>query len=538
MDQGDRIPVLDIARARELAASSLAWLEASRQRINDLNVYPVPDGDTGTNLTLTVRAIVDALAGSEDVGPDGIADVITDAALRGAAGNSGVIFSQVVRGFAEGLRGHEVVDGEVLATAFRLASDSAYRAVPTPVEGTMLTVIREMAEEAELSETRALPKQELLARVVARGEDALAHTPELLPVLRQAGVVDAGGAGLLEIVRGLAAGVAGKGAPAEPVSSDVLGADAIHQELSRFTYCTGFLVEGDELDADALRAALEPLGDSLLVVGSPQLLKVHVHTDDPGAALSVGIRHGTIDAVEVADMHRQTREREERLTHEQEPVAEQESALVVVAPSGRAAALFESATGVVEGGQTMNPSAGDIVDAIESMPARAVIVLPNNGNVILAAEQAATLVEDKDVRVVPTRSLQEGLRATHEFVASDDVEANVTRMIEGVASVATGEVTVASRGASIDGVDVVEGHWLGLLDGKVVTSAVELDVVIDRVVAGLLDDGQSILGVVVGEGAPSIDVLERRLEAAASTADVEIYDGGQPHYPLLLWSEP
>ncbi|HSI98615.1 MAG TPA: DAK2 domain-containing protein, partial [Gaiellaceae bacterium] len=277
---------MELEAVRELARFALRNLEAHRQRIDDLNVYPVPDGDTGTNLVLTLRSVVEALDRSSADGNEAVAKELTRAALMGARGNSGVIFSQIVRGFAEALGRSEDMSSPRLARAFRTASDAAYRAVKRPVEGTMLTVIREMAEQGEVKETRRLPPPEFLAALLARGEDALARTPEMLDVLREAGVVDAGGAGLVEIVRGIALGAAGEPIPESPVESEKLSFDAIHQELSKYRYCTVFVVEGDELDHDGLEVELERLGDSLLVVGDRSALKVHVHTDDPGAALS------------------------------------------------------------------------------------------------------------------------------------------------------------------------------------------------------------------------------------------------------------
>lgn len=533
---------MDIARARELAASSLAWLEASREPINDLNVYPVPDGDTGTNLTLTLRAVVDALDRSDAVGPAAVAKELSDAALRGACGNSGVILSQIVRGLADVIGQHEEVDGPVLAAAFRSASDAAYRAVRRPVEGTMLTVIREMAEECEAPDVRSLPPAELLRRVVARGEQALARTPELLPVLREAGVVDAGGAGLLEIVRGLAAGVAGESPPAIQAAAREVSFDAIHQELSRYRYCTVFLVEGDGLDAESLEQGLEQLGDSLLVVGGSDLLKVHVHTDDPGAALSLGVAVGTIEGIEIANMHRQTAAREQRLSgiaESLEAIPTMSSALVVVAPGSGTRGLFEAegAIRVVEGGQTMNPSAGEIAEAIAVAPVDDVLVLPNNSNVVLTAEQAAGLVP-KRVHVVPTTTVQAGLCAAFAYSREASLEENERAMLEAIADVATGEVTTASRTVTLDGVDVVAGQWLGLANGRAIVSDADFDTVVDRVAGVLLEGGNSLLNVLVGEDGPDPEGVQGRLAALHPEVEVHVYSGGQPHYPLLLWAEP
>ena len=397
---------MNLDRAREIARQALRNLEANQQRIDDLNVYPVPDGDTGTNLTLTVRAIVEALEKSTADGHEAVAHELSRAALMGARGNSGVIFSQIVRGFADVLGERDPIDEPMIARAFRSASDAAYRAVRRPVEGTMLTVIREMAEAAESPEARELERLELLAahRRPGRGV-ARAVRPSMLAVLKEAGVVDAGGAGLLEIIRGLRAAVAGEPIPEVPAGTVTLSVDAMHQELSEFRYCTVFVIEGQGLDADGLERELELLGDSLLVVGDPTALKVHVHTDDPGAALSLGTAGGTIDGVEIADMHRQTLEREERLSvGSMAGLPTLETGIVVVAPGEGNRRLFESlrATRVIEGGQTMNPSTEEIVAAVDATPATEVIVLPNNSNVILSAEQAVGLV-NKPMRVLPTR---------------------------------------------------------------------------------------------------------------------------------------
>ncbi len=303
----------DLEVVRRLAGPTVVALEASRSRIDDLNVYPVPDGDTGTNLTLTVRAVLETLQGLEEQDRAQLADEIARAALLGARGNSGVILSQIVRGFADVLGGATRVDGPTLALAFRSASDAAYRAVRQPVEGTMLTVIRELADEAEARAREGGSVENLLRALVHRGEDAVARTPQYLEILRSAGVVDAGGAGLLELVRGLTAAVTGEDLPELPPELEEIGLDAIHQELSRYRYCTVFVVEGENLDLGRLERELAPLGDSLMVVGDPRAVKVHVHTDDPGAALGLGARQGSLDEVEISNMHRQTQVRESRL---------------------------------------------------------------------------------------------------------------------------------------------------------------------------------------------------------------------------------
>jgi hypothetical protein len=520
--------------AIELARGALASLEQSRQRIDDLNVYPVPDGDTGTNLTLTCRAIVEAIEQSSAGGRAELAREVTRAALMGARGNSGVILSQIVRGFAEVI-GDTIgeIEGGTLARAFRSASDAAYRAVRRPVEGTMLTVIRELAEAAERADART-PAAELLVDLVRAGEESVAGTREKLDVLRDAGVVDAGGAGLLEIVRGIAATVAGEPIPEAPAGTE-LSVDAIHRELSEFRYCTTFVVEGDSLVLEELESELEPLGDSLLVVGDASALKVHVHTDDPGLALAVGTKRGTIAGVEIANMHAQTTQREERLLH---VVPDTTTAVVAVVAGEGNRRLFESlgATSIVEGGQTMNPSTADLVAAIERTGAQEVVLLPNNSNVIMSAEQAAQLAE-RSVEVVASDSMPAGLAALVPFDESRSAAENAAEMRDALAAVSTGEVTIASRDAQLNGLAVPKGAYLGLADGEAVAVGESFEQVVTQVVERLLDEPRGVLTLLAGEGAPGLDELVAAIAERHPSVEVDVQDGGQPHYPLLLSAE-
>jgi hypothetical protein len=517
--------VSELELARTLARAAAAAIDANRQRIDDLNVYPVPDGDTGTNLTLTVRAVAEALEQSVAADRAALCHEITRAALMGARGNSGVILSQIVRGACESL-----AQGDELGAAFRGAADAAYRAVRNPVEGTMLTAIRELAEEAEAHPYA--PPVELLRALVRRGDDCVVRTRDLLDVLREAGVVDAGAAGLVELVRGIAAAVAGEPLPEPPpLRERELALDAIHQELSRYRYCTVFVVEGDALEAGGLETALTELGDSLLVVGDPSALKVHVHTDDPGKALSLGVAAGTIAGVEIANMHVQTAQRTERLgtTGATEVVA-------VVAGDGNRR-LFESlGARVVDGGRTMNPATAEILAAIEGSPAGEVIVLPNNGNVIMSSEQAADH-SSKTVRVLPTVSLQAGLAALVAFDPTAGADDNLDAMRDALTAVGTGAVTVASRDVELDGVPVRSGAYLGLADGEAVAGGESFDEVAGAVIARLLEEPREVLTLLTGEDEPSLDALLRRLEGEYPELELEVHEGGQPHYPLLVSAE-
>ena len=521
----------DLPLARELAAAALAAIEANRRRVDDLNVYPVPDGDTGTNLTLTVRAVVDSLAGSSAPDRAMLAHEISRAALMGARGNSGVILSQIVRGAADVLAGCDDVPA-----AFRAASDAAYRAVRNPVEGTMLTAIRELAEEAHARQGEAAA--DLLRAVVARGDDCVVRTREMLDVLREAGVVDAGAAGLVEIVRGIASAVAGEPLPEPPAAEEQLSFQAIHQERSRFRYCTVFVVEGERLDVAAIEAELDLLGDSLLVVGDESALKVHVHTDDPGPALSLGVAAGTIGGIEIANMHDQTARREERLLEPTDsPGGNAVSEVVAVVAGDGNRRLFESlGARVVDGGRTMNPATAEILTAVESAAADEVIVLPNNGNVIMSAEQAAAH-SAKTVCVLPTVSLQAGLAAMVAYTAQAAADENTEAMRAALATVATGAVTVASRNVDLNGLAVRRGGYLGLADGEPIAGGDSFDEVACAVVERLLAEPREVLTLLTGEGSPPLDELLERVGSGHPELELEVHQGGQPHYPLLVAAE-
>ncbi len=532
--------MIDLETVERLAAAALENIERHRRRINALNVYPVPDGDTGTNLERTMQGIVAELDRSTASTTAQLAADVQRAATMEAKGNSGVILSTIVRGTARVLGEHERVDGEVLAEALRAGATSAYQAVKVPVEGTMLTVIREMAEEAELLEVRTLPVIDGLARAVVRGDDAVARTPEMLDKLREAGVVDAGGAGLVELVRGVLHALTGEPLPDVPDVTEELTEESIHHEESEYRYCTVFVIEGDALDLDALHASLDPLGDSLLVTGDESLAKVHVHTDEPEGALALGRAVGLVDAarVEIGDMQSQAAERERWLAqlHAAAQAPPTHVALVAVAQgSGNRDILrSEGASIVIEGGQTMNPSVGQILEGVTAVNSDHVIVLPNNPNVRLAAENAAR-ESTKDVRVVATGSVPEGIVAAFEFDAARDVDANEEAMQGAIEVLAVGEVVRASRDATVDGVTAAEGEFLAILDGRALAAAPDLWIVVDALLDRFAADGRSLVQVLRGEGAPDEAEVAARIDARGLEPDVKW--GGQPHYPLLLSAE-
>jgi uncharacterized protein len=518
--------VVDVVRGARSA------IEAARARIDDLNVYPVPDGDTGTNLALTIAAIDDALGDADDRAPAALAAVARRAALLGARGNSGVILSQIIRGLCDVLEGATGVDDGTLAAALAEASAAAYRGVREPVEGTILTVMRAMADAA----STAAPG-DLDAAVLRAADDAVERTPDLLPILRESGVVDAGGAGLAVIARGALAALRGMPPPALDLPPPAPATVPTHaEEPSRYRYCTSFVVTGPAVSADALEAATLRLGDSVLVVSDGDAVKVHVHTDDPGAALSLGTTWGLIAAVEVADMHAQAAERTQRLSAREEHRAT--DVVIVVAGAGNAAiARSLGARRVVDGGATMNPSAGDLVDAARSAAADGVVLVPCDANIWMAAHAAAGLA-GRDVRVVEVRSIAVGLAA---LVAYDPTAPSVDNAaaIAGAAARATsGGVARASRSATIDGVPVAAGDWLGFVDERLVTASSDPGTTVRCVMDHLLATGPGIVTTLVGDGAdPAIRDLVTDAVAARPEVELDLHDGGQPHFPLLFAAE-
>jgi DAK2 domain fusion protein YloV len=536
----------DLAAVQMVVGSALASLEANRNRIDDLNVYPVPDGDTGTNLTMTVRSLAEAVDNTSAGSRESLARDVARGALMGARGNSGVILSQIVRGAADvlGEASAPTIDARAAAEALRGASDAAYRAVRRPVEGTMLSVIRELAEEAEARAPGRPAIGDLLVELVRRGEAAVARTPDQLQVLRDAGVVDAGGAGLLELVRGIAAAVSGEALPEPPPPDERPAIEAIHQELSRYRYCTVFVIEGAELECEALEEQLEKIGDSLLVVGDRSAIKVHVHTDDPGAALSIGSAVGTIDRVEIANMHEQTQQREDRLLAAVPnlPTERATTGVVAVVAGEGNRRLFESLAhdvgplSIVEGGQTMNPSTADLVAAVQALDSDEAVILPNNSNVLLAAEHAAANA-DRPVEVIAVDSIPGGLAAMVAFDGLRTALENAAEMREAVEAVDTGEVTIASRDVEMNGLSIRKGDWLGLHDGDPIAGGGSFDEVAGAVVERLLERPRDLLTLLVGQDDPPLVGLLERVSAAHPDVDVDVQQGGQPHYHLLLSAE-
>ena len=541
------MPDPSIARFRRVISSAYASLEARRQEVNDLNVFPVADGDTGDNMAMTLRAVMeelDRLDGTEvdEVGRTELVQALARSALMGARGNSGVILSQIVRGAAEELasRPGELVDPTLVAAAFAKAADAAYDSVREPAEGTMLTVFREMAHSLsrqlahlEREKTRFDREvtdaeqdavlAEVLERAIADGERAVAKTPEQLEVLRESGVVDAGGHGLVLILAGVVAGLRGDGGePPEVAHHEAPRRSLPHHEDSRYRYCTNFIVSGKGLEDRRYLPRLEKLGDSVLVVGDDATLKVHIHTDEPEATTAVFDGVGEVTNLDVADMRAQMAERDARLG------ASSRTGVVAVAAGDGLQRLFgELGAHVVPGGETLNPSTYELLAGIHSVPSEEVLVLPSSSNVIMAAERACEL-SDKPARVVPATSQQASLLALVELDPEAPLEENAERLGEAIAGVAIGGVAPAAREDAQN--RFKKGDAVGFVNGEIVAwggAGSTLDSTLQR-----LADGAEILTVIAGDGAPI--PLEEIEVHVPDGVEVETHEGGQPSWWWLL----
>lgn len=535
--------------AQLLAAFKAAahWLEQHVESVNALNVFPVPDGDTGTNMSLTLSGAV------QEVAVDHSCAVVAEqlkywATMRGR-GNSGIILSQVLRGLAQGLIGHEYMGASELANGLVQASTTAYKAVMKPVEGTMLTVIREASEAAQASADTA-DVVVVLAAAADAARESVARTPELLKTLRDAGVVDAGGQGLFVILEGMLRYARGEsvelaGAVHEPhmvAFKDIHGPDD-------FGYCTNFIVQGADMPFDEIRTALAAMGQSAVIVGDDTLIKAHLHLLRPGDALNYAIGFGALAQIEITNMDLQR----EALHHQ--PGANQPAAapmigaatepiavigVVAVAPGAGFAAIFRSLNvdAVVGGGQTMNPSTEDLLAAIEHLPQRNVIVLPNNSNIIMAACQAAQL-SGKQVEVVPSRTIPQGIAAKLSFNYQADLQENVAAMTAAMHQVCTAEITSAVRDAVVDGIAVRAGQAIGLLDGNLVTAADERAKVIDDLLERMQLIDREIVTIYYGGAVQRSDAeeLAERIHTRFSDVEIEVQEGGQPLYEYIISAE-
>jgi hypothetical protein len=532
------IAVLDGPLFRKLFADANALLHRHVEALNAINVFPVPDGDTGTNMHLTLRAGIEELTGAQGSAVSGAARALAHGTLMGARGNSGVILSQVLRGFESALASLEQADGPAITAAFSAAVDAAREAISQPKEGTMLTVIRDVAQALE----RARPPtaEEALAIATEEANASVARTPELLPVLKEAGVVDAGGLGLAIILEGLLRSLRGQPldidlAPQSAIRADWRAGGTLHDSaLGERGYCTEFVVSGPNADANAARERLSTIGTSLLVVAADTLLRVHLHTEDPDGAIAYGRSLGEVSHVKVDNLEAQiARFAADTPTA---PVAPAIDVVAVAAGEGFDAAFRGvGVTHVVHGGQTMNPSAGEILEAIEACAADEVIVLPNNKNIVAAAQQAAN-ESTKHVTVVPSRSLPQGVAAVLALNRDLSFEANAEAMERALASVRSAEVTRAVRATTIGGRAVGIGQVIGVVEGELRVVEDDLPAAVRACIEEILSDDASLLTIYSGEDVreTDADALAESLRAQYPSLEIELIRGGQPHYPYIL----
>lgn len=557
------LQVIDAGLMQRAFLAGAKGLEAKKEWINELNVFPVPDGDTGTNMTMTIMAAAKEVASMEEPTIDGLAKAISSGSLRGARGNSGVILSQLFRGFAKEIKGHETIDVDVLAASFNRAAETAYKAVMKPKEGTILTVARGMADKAlEVAEQT----EDILVfaeKVIEHGDYVLSQTPEMLPVLKQAGVVDSGGQGLMQVLKGVLDGLKGKevdmtvpGAGAAASSGAAAGASEIDTADIKFGYCTEFIInvekKYDEVEEQHLKAYLESIGDSIVVVSDDDVVKVHVHTNDPGLAIQKALTYGSLSRMKIDNMREEHQERliqnaeQEALRQkekEQEEKQEPRKANGFIAVSvGEGLGEIFRGIGVdylIEGGQTMNPSTEDMLNAIDHVNADTVYILPNNKNIILAAEQAKYLVEDKEIVVVPSKTVPQGIAAMINFIPDHSKEENLESMTEEMSRIKTGQVTYAVRNTVIDDKEIHEGDIMGIGDHGILAVSQSIEETVIETLAAMIDEECELVSIYYGSDVEEADA-EAVLEKAQETwpqLEFELQSGGQPIYYYLLSAE-
>ena len=542
---------IDGSMLKEMFSSGAALLTQNRESVDALNVFPVPDGDTGTNMTQTITSAIREMNAKRYTSVADVADAVARGALKGARGNSGVILSQILRGFARALSGHEEIDCALLAAMMREGANTAYQAVMKPKEGTILTVARVIADEVEKVAGQYEDVAALFKTILVSGDAILRRTPELLPVLKQAGVVDSGGMGLMVVYRGMYAALTG-----EPVEADVVqgkGESSLpgefvddHEALGeiKFGYCTEFIVshprpEMREGDVVRLRKRLERIGDCVLVISDLSVVKVHVHTNDPGKAIQYALELGELDAIKIDNMFEEAREREAKKAEAEaaKQAEPKEYGIVAVALGEGLANIFRdlNVDQIVDGGQTMNPSIQDLAEAADATGAKNVIILPNNTNIILAAQQASELTE-RNVVVLPTKSVPMGISAALAFNPDASVEENERAMTEAANSVHTASITYAVRDTNYDSREIHSGDIMGMLDNKLEILGHSAEDVAVECAEKMVHGDSSLITIYYGS-----DVSEERarelgdaLEEKYPDCDVEVQNGGQPLYYYLV----
>ena len=542
---------------QEMVQAGATRLNKQAEYVNSLNVFPVPDGDTGTNMGMTIENGAKEVSDRSASTVGEAAGIFAKGLLMGARGNSGVITSQLFRGFSQSVKDKEELDGAALAAAFQSGVEVAYKAVMKPVEGTILTVSRGAAIGAKKKAESTNDAVEVMRAALEGAKTALAKTPDMLPVLKEVGVVDSGGQGLVFIYEGFLSALTGEFIASEEFQatpatmSEMINAEHhksvaghVATEDIKFGYCTEIMValkQGPtyvkDFDYDEFRNYLNNLGDSLLVVNDDEIVKVHVHTEDPGLVMQEGLKYGSLVKVKVDNMRNQHEAQVEKEERQAKPVEEKEYAIIAVVAGDGLADIFK-AQGVdyiISGGQTMNPSTEDFVKAVEELNARNIIILPNNKNILMAAQSAAEVI-DQPAAVVETKTIPQGLTSLLTFDESKSIEENYERMSASLGDVASGSVTTAVRDTTIDGLEIHENDNLGMVDGKIVVSNPDMMETLEETFAHMLDEDSEIVTIYVGEdGSEELaNELAQALAEKYEDVEVEIHQGGQPVYPYLF----
>ena len=547
---------IDANMLKKMFLSGAQRLDSKKEWINELNVFPVPDGDTGTNMTMTIMSAAREVQAIETPTMENLAKAISQGALRGARGNSGVILSQLFRGFSKEIKEVEVIDAQVLASALERAAETAYKAVMKPKEGTILTVAKGMSTKAleVFEETDDLA--EGIAQVLEYGDYVLSQTPEMLPVLKQAGVVDSGGQGLMEVLKGAYDGFLGKEVDMsedfKPAVKVVVPDSDIDTADIKFGYCTEFIVMLEkpytEETEHEFKSFLSSIGDSIVCVNDEDIVKVHVHTNDPGLAIQKGLSYGSLTSMKIDNMREEHNEKvikdAERKAAEQKAAEEAASAprkevgFLAVSIGEGMNEIFKGlgVDYIIEGGQTMNPSTEDIMNAVDKVNADTIYVLPNNKNIILAAEQAKSLVVDKQLIVIPSKTVPQGITAVVNYIDGETAEANSEHMIQEMERVKSGQVTYAVRDTVIDDKTITEGDIMGIGDSGILSVTKDIDSATLELIDALVDEDSELISIYYGEDVSEEDAeaLAGQLEEKYPDVDVEVQNGGQPIYYYVL----
>ena len=539
---------------QKMFLAGAANLEAKKEFINELNVFPVPDGDTGTNMTLTILSAAKEVKALENPDMVAIAKAISSGSLRGARGNSGVILSQLLRGFTKEIREHKEIDTITLAKACERATATAYKAVMKPKEGTILTVAKGASQKAaELAETTE-DLDTFISEVINYAQEVLEKTPEMLPVLKEAGVVDSGGQGLLEVMRGAYDAFQGKEIDYSAIEASagtkmVKPSEQAETEI-KFGYCTEFIImlekEFTAKDETEFKAYLESIGDSIVCVADDDIVKIHVHTNDPGLAIQKALTYGQLSRMKIDNMRE---EHQERLIKDAEKLAAQQAEAKKAEPRKEVGFIAVSigegmneifrelgADYIIEGGQTMNPSTEDMLNAIDQVNAEHIFILPNNKNIILAANQAQTLTEDKDIIVVPSKTVSQGITAIINYMPDADAQTNLEAMIEGIGNVKTGQVTYAVRDTHIDDKEIHEGDIMGIGDSGILAVGQSVEETTKEMLAQLVDEDTELISLYYGQDVQeeSAENFAQEIEDLYPDVDVDVHSGGQPIYYYVL----